>query len=296
MTHLRAFPIVGFRTDADIVNAWNATRPDTVTISLDDEGRTLVQTTSEDSVYLVLGSDDRSFNQLAAGHGLEVTGGRSLVVGLEIPMRDDIRAEIHLLEYDAQRKRLGATRLPARRRSLYTPGPHVAHVLLTIRLRGRGPLAIEQILFDPVISPGNLRAGVVSLDDPALAPEAAAVDDAGLDELASSLRGVVEAGKRAGRSLAQVRSRLETVTADAVAVETSAGGSQAAKRLTRDLLVELASTLPTSNGSEYFHHKLPYHLAIVTDEDMLTFSRAAFERATYERPSEVEDVIAGGRT
>jgi len=36
MTHLRAFPIVGFRTDADIVNAWNATRPDTVTISLDD--------------------------------------------------------------------------------------------------------------------------------------------------------------------------------------------------------------------------------------------------------------------
>src|SRR5690625_7721177 len=90
MTHLRAFPIVGFRTDADIVNAWNATRPDTVTISLDDEGRTLVQTTSEDSVYLVLGSDDRSFNQLAAGHGLEVTGGRSLVVGLEIPMRDDI--------------------------------------------------------------------------------------------------------------------------------------------------------------------------------------------------------------
>jgi len=51
MTRLRAFPIVGFRTDADIVNAWNATRPDTVTISLDHEGRTLIQTTSEDSVY-----------------------------------------------------------------------------------------------------------------------------------------------------------------------------------------------------------------------------------------------------
>src|SRR5690625_7662120 len=113
MTHLRAFPIVGFRTDADIVNAWNATRPDTVTISLDDEGRTLVQTTSEDSVYLVLGSDDRSFNQLAAGHGLGVTGGRGLVGGLGIPMRDDIRAEITLPEHDARRQRLGATRLRA---------------------------------------------------------------------------------------------------------------------------------------------------------------------------------------
>ena len=80
MTRLRAFPIVGFRTDADILNAWNTTRPETVAVSLDNEGRTLIQTTSEDSVYLVLGSDDRSFTQLAAGDGLDVQGGLSLVV------------------------------------------------------------------------------------------------------------------------------------------------------------------------------------------------------------------------
>src|SRR5699024_11423416 len=134
MARRRAFPIVGFRTDADILNPWNTTRPETVAVSLDNEGRTLIQTTSEDSVYLVLGSDDRSFTQLAAGDGLDVQGGLSLVVGLEIPMRDDIRAAHHLLAHDAERNRLAATRLPARRRSLYTPGPHVAHVLLTIRL------------------------------------------------------------------------------------------------------------------------------------------------------------------
>src|SRR5699024_4695517 len=62
----------------------------------------------------------------------------------------------------------------------------------------------------------------------------------------------------------------------------------------RELLIQLASTLPQSNGSEYFSTKLPFHVAVVTDEYMLNFYRDAFEKVTYVRPAEVDRVIETG--
>lgn len=291
MTSLRDFPLVGFRSRIDVENAWNVAPANEVDIRLNRAGRTVVHARTGTSAYLVHSGDGRSFKRLTPENGLAVSAEKAYLLHLDTDNSEAVRAEIHVLEYDAEGKRSGVTKIEPHRRALYLPSADVARVLLTLRVRGTAPLAVREFMLDEVPRPIGVHAGIRVVDYDEAAPEAQKRVDEDLAEFASSLESVVAAGHRARRVLTQVHDRLaaEAGTAPGPA---EGGGSLEARRLARELLVHLASTLPQSDGSEYFVEKLPYHVAIVTDEYMLNFYRDVFERVTYVRPAEVDAAIA----
>lgn len=291
MTSLRDFPLVGFRTDLPVENAWNTTRAGSVDISLSRTGRTVVTSSTSESVYLVHAGDERQFRILGDQSGIDIDPGLAYVIYLDAVARAEVRTEVHLLEYSSAGKRTGVTQIDARRRALYLPPEDVDRVLVTLRVRGTAPLELGGLEITTVDRPTGTRSGVKVVDFGAAGTESQQQADQDLDAFATSLREVVMAGQRAGKVLDRVQDRL--VAADE-AKSSKGGGSLEARRLTRELLVELASTLPQSNGSEYFSEKLPFHVAVVTDEYMLNFYKDAFAQVTYVRPSMVDQVVEEG--
>lgn len=291
MTSLRDFPLVGFRAGLPVENAWNVTRADSVDIALSRAGRTVVTSSTMDSVYLVHAGDERSFRRIDDQHGIGIDPNKSYVIHLDALANAEVRAEVHLLEYDAAGERSGFTQIGPRRRVLYLPPEGVDRVLLTLRVRGTASLELGGLEITAVDSPSGTRSGVKVVDFESEATASQQEADHDLKSFAASLREVVSAGQRAGKVLGQVQDRL---AAASTPHSTAGGCSLEARRLTRELLVQLASTLPQSNGSEYFSEKLPFHAAVVTDEYMLNFYKDAFEKVTYVRPSAVDEVVAEG--
>lgn len=291
MTSLRDFPLVGFRTDLKVENTWNTTRAESVDIRLSRSGRTVVTSSSKQSVYLVLAGNERQFRALDEHCGINIDAGAAYVVHLDAEPSTEVRAEVHLLEYDSDGKRTGVTQIDARRRVLYIPPEGVDRLLVTVRVRGTAPLELGGLDLAVVDRPSGTRSGVKVVDFGAAGTEPQRQTDRDLDAFATSLREVVLAGQRAGKVLDRVQDRL---VAASEPKSFRGGGSLEARRLTRELLIQLASTLPQSNGSEYFAEKLPFHAAIVTDEYMLNFYKDAFTKVTYVRPSMVDQVVANG--
>ena len=291
MTSLKDFPLVGFRTDLDLENSWNVTRAQQVDVRLARTGFTEVTARTTDSVYLVHAGDGQDFRRLGEGHGVSVDPASAFSLRLDVAEDEGVRAEVHILEYDTAGNRLGVASVAARREVLYLPPENVAQILVTLRIRGTAPVELHGLTFDAVPRPEKVRSGVriVDFGEGLSGDQVDAKND--LEVFATSLRDVVAAGQRASKVLGQVQDRL---VGDTAPEAEAGGGSVEARRLTRELLIQLASTLPESNGSEYFATKLPFHVAVVTDEYMLNFYRDAFEKVTYVRPAEVDSVVEAG--
>lgn len=294
MSNFNSLPLVGFRTNLNSPNHWNVTHKDRVYVRLDSKGRTVIGTTSTEATYFILNGRPKHFKKLAPDYDVAIAADSSFIVELSTPANDGIRSELHFLEYDEHGERLGTTVVNARDRTLYTPGSAIRWVLPTLRLRGKGELILEEIRIDGVDRPNNLPASTsVSVSYGAELKDADKAHDSFVD-LGKSLTSTVEAARRAQREFKEIRSILERDVVDSEAGGTVRGSSLASRQLSRQLLLELASTLPRSNGSEYFAQKLPYHVAIVTDEYMYNFYKDAFEAVTYVSPSEVEQVLENG--
>lgn len=291
MTSLRDFPLVGFRTGLLVENAWNVTRAESVDVTLSRSGLTVITSSTTKSVYLVLAGDERSFRRISDDHGISIDPGSAYAIYLDTLANEQVRAEVHLLEYDASGTRTGVTTIGARHRALYLPPAGVDKVLVTVRVRGTSPLELGGLDFDAVERPVGARTGVKVVDFGVADTEHQHQAEQDLEDFARSLEDVVAAGRRAGAVLHQVQDHLVAASEPR---RSGGGGSLEARRLTRELLVELASTLPQSNGSEYFSTKLPLRAAVVTDEYMLNFYKDAFSEVTYVRPSAVDQVIAEG--
>lgn len=293
MTSLTGFPVVGFRSSIPLDNAWNVTHSESVRIKLDRAGRTVLRAEKESSVYLILGGDARDFKMLRTATGIETDADTALAISLDVTGSERVRAEIHLLEYDADGKRTGVTKIGAQRSVLYLAPAAVAKVLVTIRIRGCEDLRINSLEIDQARRPSNVSAAVKVVEYDRAQPKGPRVVRDAIAEVETSLDEAIGAGRRLRSLLGTVRDQSPADSDPAVASGDS-GSSLAARRMTRDLLIELASTLPTSNGSEYYAAKLPFHVAIITDEYMLNFYRDVFERVTYVSPQQVDEVIAEG--
>lgn len=287
------FPLVGYRISEPIANIWNCTHPNAMRIGLDHRGRTRLAIRGSKSVYLVNNGTSDDFKVLRDGCGMAVADGDAFVVRLTTSENPAVRVEVHILEYDANRKRIGISRVPARSRSIYVPSATTANVLLTVRARGEGETAIDGLEVQKIAKPNGFPSdGSVHTFDPRDSDESRAGAD--IDQIVKQLREITS-------QIDGMTATLEA-TSPAAALARSGGvegglpheAVESSQALNRTLLMELAKTIPDSNGSEYFKNKIPYHVAIITDEYMLNFYKDAFEQVTYVRPDSVDDVIGSG--
>ncbi|MFP3396171.1 glycosyltransferase [Brevibacterium sp. SIMBA_078] len=294
MSNSNSIPLVGFRSNLKSPNEWSVTHEDRVRVRLDSQGRTEVNTASAESIYFILNGRPKHFKKLTLDDDAAIAADCAFIVELKAASNSSLRSELHILEYNELGERLGTTVVRAGDRTLYTPGASVAWVMPTIRLRGKGEFVLDEVCIDKVDRPNNIPSATsVSVS---YAADNAHGDNQrdSLFDLQRSLNTAVEAGRSAQRNLEEIRSSVERDVIDAEAGSTATGRSIASRQLSRELLLELASTLPQSNGSEYFSRKHPYHVAIITDEYMYNFYRDAFEQVTYVKPSTVDDVLSEG--
>ncbi|MCA1748230.1 MAG: hypothetical protein LC634_01370 [Sphingomonadales bacterium] len=161
-----------------------------------------------------------------------------------------------ILEYGEDRKRTGTFSVPLKSTVSYEPGEEVRHIVVAVRLAGKGKVTISRLSAD------RLSADA----PPAGAAPPAEADGPALSEDAEEWR------RRAHDWEARYYEAHREL-------------SRPAARLGHAALLRLAETIPTSNGSRYFE-KLPVKLAIVTDVYMYDFYKDACAQVEYLSPTD----------
>ncbi|GEK79691.1 glycosyltransferase [Agrococcus baldri] len=285
------FPVIGFYGPDQVPNIWMVSDPDRLSVGIDRGGNTVARSVSDKSSYLIHNATVKQFKKLRPGSGIAVGGGTSLSLAVDLETTNEARARVHLLEYDAMGERLGETKVAASAYVHFVPRAQTRHVVPTVRVIGQGDVVIRDLTVRPVRSGGNLPAGLheLSAEGRPLGSPA--------DEVAALRRDVValeDAGRKISR---QVGALLSSVEAGTHAIGSSTASQAAAhtgQDLARELLLEMAKSLPVSNGSHYFSRKFEQRVAIITDEYMFNFYKDTFAEVTYVRPDRVQEVIDAG--
>lgn len=288
------FPIVGFITNGDQANVWNLNNGENLHLLLSADGRTLLRKTGGSAHYLIHNANSSNFKKIESHMGVSIPDVAAVVIGSRLGMSQNARVEVHLLEFDEKNARLGTTVVPANCRVVYVPEPSVRSIVVTLRLVGVGELEVHEVEFRAVSGRRTLRAGVHSLANGDNAIASNAVFAEMTKNLKNQLAQLVYEGKRLEASMDDFAPYLDVAAANVRNHETSKSAHAQSQSLVRSLLIEMAASLPESNGSQFFSRRFPYHLAIVTDEYMYNFYKDSFEKVTYIRPDLIEEILEEG--
>ncbi|MDO5031015.1 hypothetical protein [Corynebacterium sp.] len=253
-------------------------------VSVDTLGRTEVTLSDDGPVYLVNNGTDRDFKKLGRSSGFETQGAERIGVQVSVSTTTNVRCTVVILEFDATRKRIGEATLAPSRGALVRLNPNTKYILPCLRLVGRGEISVNWISMDYSRVQGELGEGKVTqihdlkrAGSPKLRELFERLDstEANLNIVRDELLALeLQGGDISGA--AEPRSTVVSARSD--------GPISAAREvMVREVLSEMAASLPTSNGSRHYH-KISARLGIITDEYMYNFYKDAFEEVIYLTP------------
>lgn len=287
------FAIIGATGDIVADNVWTAEALPAVDFSVSPDMRTTLVKKTDDVLYLVNNASVKDFRRLGDEEGFSLGPISMLKVGTTVRHRGQIFSRLSVLEYAADRTRLGEVSTKTNTYSLVALRPETAYIVIAIRVSGIGE--IEFIDCDIQSTPERpTRRGpyVEVLERPSgelLAVSTTMTDVARtageLQETASRLRASIESLSQ------QVQPTSKAQLAGEGADEANGGAINCAhEKRTRELLEAMALSLPESDGSRHFE-KIPLSIGIISDVYMYNFYKDALNEVHYLSPSNYKSVL-----
>lgn len=204
--------------------------------------------------------------------------------------RADASASCTLLvtEFDQAQTRSGSTRIALNSAHDFTPKPGTSRILIALQFEGVGNCIVHGV---SVVSSGKPAQDAPRPEvDPATLPPQWPDKEQIFVRYSDALKLIqTEASKAHKFSSEAYKWRRRALEWEKRAQLTKNGGSL--DSLTHAVLVELAASLPTSNGSR-FYKKLPCTVGIVTDIYMYNFYKDAFETVHYLSPDNYRTIMS----
>ena len=288
---MKRFPIIGFFGPNYSPNAWTVSHADRLTVAIDADGSTMARSKSVASSYLIHNAGVKNFKHVRDDQGIPVPPNAGFSISIHIEELRGARAGVHLLEYDESGARSGETRLGTATSVHYVPRSHVKFIVLAVRIIGEGDVILRDLSLSLLPHTENATAGLHKLST--LAPGEPSPKDAVLT-LKRDIRALEATSRRLGRHVNSLLPTLESRAQNSQYSGTERDSRRASQSFSLDLLLEMAKSLPTSNGSHYFAKRFKQRVAIITDVYMLNFYKDAFEQVIYVDPERVDEVIAEG--
>lgn len=282
--------IPGFLGSHHWPNRWTTNSEHALKLGLNSNGQVTVEKNSAHTSHVVLNATPKDFERLPQGRGVPVDQDGAYVVQLSLSRRLSLRVQLVIYEFSAGLEKETRHVVAAGQRHLFVPRTGTSHLVISLRTQGSGSVTIEELEFLPVGRTVRAEPGIHDYETPHSEGDGAEgqwVRDSvnrDADRLATLAKNLAKASTRAV---------LEATTAPPQSTP-QAGVSNRSRRENRELLLELAGTLPESNGSQFFKEPIPLDVAIVTDEYMFNFYKDVFRSVTYVSPATVDAVIAEG--
>jgi len=269
---------------------WTTRLIDPPTMEVDDTGNFSIKTSFGEPFYVVGRGTERDFRRLSKDSGFSTDEYNGIRVKSRLSSEGDVRASLVILEYDQERKRIGELNIAPSSKVSGTFLPETRFILPTIRIVGVGVVTVEWLHLDLKQSILNQRSSAGRIE-PLQANEAMIVDGkhSNLKQELANLKSAVD---RVDSEVAEYF--LDDVPRQNPALEASArGGDQVSisrEAMVRDLLGQMAESLPQSNGTHHFQ-KIPMIAGLITDEYMFNFYKDVFEETVYLSPDNYRDVL-----
>lgn len=270
---------------------WTTRLVDPPKLGVDSEGHFRITTVSDDPFYIVGQGTEREFRALSKESGFPTAGYNSIRISARVIGENNARASIVILEYDENRNRIGELNVAASSKVRGAFLPDTKFILPTIRIAGVGVVTVEWmhlelVQADPKRSKAADRIELLQANELAVADGRFTAIKQELVKLRSSV-------DRVDSELSEYY--LNGPSAHGLDGSDSArsGGKISSNReeMAHDFLVEMANSLPESNGTHHFQ-KIPLVAGLITDEYMFNFYKDVFEEAVYLSPDNYQDVIA----
>lgn len=268
-------------------NCWSATTQGVISYSVTRDLKTELTSTRTDAVYLVNNGTGSDFNHLRRGHGAPVRPRMKYLVECDIEVS---RGTIHtvVIEFDDQGNRLADRKIPNGVAVEFTVGPKTANVLWCLRLAGKAKGTVDRLTIQELgIAATDAPCRLKLLDAAAIEVSPPPTHDdpvAGLRYEAGRLRMIsAEIARHVAVFEAPPGGTSALAWGDHESLDRVRRVSAQRERLSRNLLREMAKSLPRSNGS---HHYKPIDLSvgIITDEYMYNYYRNVFANTVYLSP------------
>lgn len=279
------FPIAGFEADDHWRNRWNVNSNHRIKVELDDLGR--VNFVKEDSHVsnVVLEAEAADLKRLHSGHGVRVRDNRAFSCHLNGLNSGDVRGKLVVHEYDAEGNLISRQSVSNGSRALFVARVETVALVLSIRLVGAGGFTIRDVEMTPVSAVANAEPGLHKYDG--LMPSVS------LPTLDNQVRRIQNEVKRLASATQQV-AKLSSGVLDGTIGGPASPSSElkASKDSQRDMILDLAASLPQSNGSRYYSELIDLHVVIIADENMFNHYQGIFRKLSYATPSNIDELVS----
>lgn len=285
----RPFSVSGATGQLVSVDGWRSRINHPQRIEIDSLGRTIIRKDDDTPVYLVCRGTAKDFSILSRKSGFAVGEAKSVQVSLKVHSKK-VRAQLVLLEFDSKRRRIGEIKLPAGRRIQKNLNARSTFVLPTLRLSGQGEVAIEWLRIE-----ASKEALSKETDGKVLSGTREQPSDSIVGKIRAELSSL-------GTSMEQIEASLADLDlyvgfndskrpSNSVNLAPAGLANGASRGLLRSMILELARSLPRSNGSAIYS-PLDYSVAIITDDFMYQYYKSAFKSLHYLSPSNYKEVFS----
>lgn len=270
---------------------WTTRLVDPPTLGVDGEGRFRITTVSEEPLYLVGQGNEREFRTLSQESGFPTAGFNSIRVSARLIGENNARASIVILEFDQERNRIGELSIAPSAKVRGRLLPDTRFVLPTIRIRGVGVVTVEWLHLELVQIESNATTTKDRIES--LQASELAIADGKFSAIKNELARLKSSVDRVDSELDEYYLAGNGGAASAenqTSARMGSGISMNRESMARDLLIQMASSLPESNGTHHFE-KIPLVAGLITDEYMFNFYKDVFQEAVYLSPNNYQEVL-----
>ena len=269
---------------------WTTRLVDPPKLGNDSAGKFRIETLSDAPLYVVGKGTDRDFRILSQDSGFVVGENNAIRVSSKLVSEGGTKASIVVLEYDEERNRIGELSISPSAKVRGTLLADTRYVLPTIRIAGKGSVTVESLTLDLIKSESTLPKSAGRIE--VLQPNDLAITDGKVAAIKQELDNLKSTVERVDSELSEYL--LDGgPRSDTNATASARGGSQVSisrEKTARELLVQMAKSLPGSDGSHHFQ-KISMVAGLITDEYMFNFYKDVFEEAVYLSPDNYRETL-----
>ena len=255
-----------------------------------------IELLSDRVCYLVGNGTDLEFTKLSGGSGISVEGSSGVRITLDLVARGNVQTRLVLAEFDAAGARIGELVFENGSNSTGSFLKETRYVLPALRFKGKGEVQFQWLDMH-LLSETNITAK--SRIQPAKSSSRSTYQKV-LNSSAAQIQNHQKQLKAISDELKHVSLRwssLAGIQSEVGIGNASIPGSKEAGlgdlEKSKKIFLNLASQIPTSNGSQRFE-KIPLSVGIITDEYMFNFYKDVFETVTYLSPANLSGKLKSG--
>lgn len=283
---------------------WGIMHPKDISVeSLEGGSSVKLTSTSSRINYVLNASTSADFPKLNEGAGTDIQDHSEISIMTVASIGGDISARVRILEYGADRERIGTTDYALNSFNVYQRNEKTKYIAFTFRIEGKGSITFSEIKVAKTEIQAPAKPASIK-PKPLAEPDQAASSNTPVQRDLSHLPKISDAEKISlllDTTFNQVSSIVKTMeTGDSAetykwrrrANDWQAKANGAAVKTTQyhKLISRMSDSIPESNGSRYFA-AFPYKVAIVSDIYMYNFYKDSFESVTYLSPSNYKDAL-----